>query len=105
VPDAEVDEICAAFYSFQNPDKDQSSIFTCETGQVIVQTAQVDQIKGREPRADMVATELDLINRVVDIICDIDPDILIGWEVQAASWGYLKSRGQHYGMFATNLDE
>ena len=41
--------------------------------------------------------ELDLFNRLIDLIIEIDPDILTGWEVQAGSWGYLEARGQTYG--------
>jgi len=34
----------------------------------------------------------------VDIVFDLDPDIVSGWEVQSSSWGYLTARGQKYGL-------
>jgi DNA polymerase zeta len=43
-------------------------------------------------------SELDLINRLVDIVRDFDPDILAGYEVQSASWGYVIERSRmHFG--------
>jgi DNA polymerase zeta len=43
-------------------------------------------------------SELDLINRLTDIVRDFDPDVLTGYEVQSASWGYVIERARvHYG--------
>ena len=39
-------------------------------------------------------TELDLINRMVDIVRQFDPDILTGYEVHNGSWGYLIERAR-----------
>ncbi|KAL8737539.1 MAG: hypothetical protein Q9181_001591 [Wetmoreana brouardii] len=39
-------------------------------------------------------TELDLINRMVDIVREHDPDILTGYEVHGGSWGYMIERGR-----------
>ncbi|KAF2805235.1 uncharacterized protein BDZ99DRAFT_396509 [Mytilinidion resinicola] len=38
--------------------------------------------------------ELDLINRLVDIVREFDPDILTGYEVHNGSWGYLIERAR-----------
>ncbi|KAF2632532.1 DNA polymeras-like protein zeta catalytic subunit [Macroventuria anomochaeta] len=38
--------------------------------------------------------ELDLINRIVDIVWQFDPDILTGYEVHNSSWGYLIERAR-----------
>ncbi|KAF2791127.1 hypothetical protein K505DRAFT_377011 [Melanomma pulvis-pyrius CBS 109.77] len=38
--------------------------------------------------------ELDLINRIVDIVRQFDPDILTGYEVHNGSWGYLIERAR-----------
>ena len=44
-------------------------------------------------------SELDLINRLTDIVRERDPDILAGYEVQSSSWGYVIERARlHYGM-------
>lgn len=33
----------------------------------------------------------------MDIVIELDPDIVVGWEVQTASWGYMSIRGRHFG--------
>jgi DNA polymerase zeta len=38
--------------------------------------------------------ELDLINRMVNIVRQFDPDILTGYEVHNGSWGYLIERAR-----------
>ncbi|KAF2007195.1 DNA polymeras-like protein zeta catalytic subunit [Amniculicola lignicola CBS 123094] len=38
--------------------------------------------------------ELELINRMVDIVRQFDPDILTGYEVHNGSWGYLIERAR-----------
>jgi DNA polymerase elongation subunit (family B) len=43
-------------------------------------------------------SELDLINRLTDIVREFDPDILAGYEVQSSSWGYIIERARiHFG--------
>ena len=39
-------------------------------------------------------SELNLINRMVDIVRDYDPDILAGYEVHGGSWGYIIERAR-----------
>ncbi|KAJ7630949.1 hypothetical protein FB45DRAFT_917030 [Roridomyces roridus] len=90
-PSPERDKILAAFYSFQRSD---STSLT--SGMVVVAQSSVPKVG--DSRLDLVATELDLLNHVVDIVRELDPDIVVGWEIQAASWGYLSSRGQEYGL-------
>jgi DNA polymerase zeta len=38
--------------------------------------------------------ELELINRIVDIVRHFDPDIITGYEVHNGSWGYLIERAR-----------
>lgn len=52
----------------------------------------------RDIPSQVVATELDLLNTVVDVVLDFDPDVVCGWEIQSSSWGYIDARGQKYGM-------
>jgi DNA polymerase zeta len=49
-------------------------------------------------KIEVVSTELDLLNVLIDIVRDCDPDILAGWQVQTASWGYIEARCQTIGM-------
>ena len=48
-------------------------------------------------KLEILMNELDLLNRLIDLTVEIDPDILTGWEVQTGSWGYLEARGQNHG--------
>lgn len=48
-------------------------------------------------KLEILMNELDLLNRLIDLTTEIDPDILTGWEVQASSWGYLEARGRTHG--------
>ena len=68
-----------------------------EQGIIAVESAQLRQNRLQDCVLDLVTDELELINRVVDVICDLDPDILTGWELQNGSWGYLNARGDSHG--------
>lgn len=39
-------------------------------------------------------TELDIITALVDIVRNLDPDILTGYEVHSNSWGYIIERAR-----------
>lgn len=92
VPDPAIDKIVAVFYTYKGF---EGSI--PQSGLVIIKDPQLEQQRLRDVQVEVVASELELMNKVVDIVVELDPDILVGWEVQRASWGYLNVRGQHYG--------
>ncbi len=92
VPDPETDQICVAVYGFQVVGTED-----VHTGIIGIQSVQLDPRRIREFRLDIVDTELDLLNRISDLVAELNPDILTGWEVQRASWGYLNLRAKHYG--------
>lgn len=47
----------------------------------------------------VVESELDLINTVIDMVKMWDPDVLAGWELHNSSWGWVSSRAdQAFGM-------
>jgi len=94
MPDANQDEIVALFYAVGNDDLHSGLL---HQGILVVQNPQLDPCRFRGYSLEALSDELGLINRIIDIIVDIDPDILVGWEVQASSWGYLNSRGSQYG--------
>lgn len=45
-----------------------------------------------------VATEQDAFNSLVKLIERHNPDILLGWEVEAVSWGYVFQRAFRLGF-------
>lgn len=53
-----------------------------------------------EQSIDEEDSELDIINRLVDVVRELDPDILTGYEVQSSSWGYVIERARmQFGNF------
>ena len=45
-----------------------------------------------------VNSEKELFNRFAQLVKELDPDILVGYEVQLASWGFLRDRAEHLGL-------
>lgn len=45
-----------------------------------------------------VSSEEDLLNSLIILIRHYDPDILIGWEIEFLSWGYIFHRASHIGL-------
>lgn len=47
-------------------------------------------------RIDMqvVTSEIELINALIDLTRNLDPEILVGWEIQNASWSYVVDRAR-----------
>jgi DNA polymerase zeta len=58
---------------------------------------QNERLRHRE--IQIVDSELDLINATIDVVNDLDPDIVVGWDTQLSSWGYLQARGASYGEY------
>ena len=94
-----MDEIVAVFYAYQEASDDDYTGDPHKSGVVTVQNDRTDPKRLRDHPIETVGTELDLLNRVTDIIVEFDPDILAGWEIQSASWGYCDARGKTYGMY------
>ncbi|KAF8394525.1 hypothetical protein HHK36_020735 [Tetracentron sinense] len=46
--------------------------------------------------------EKHLFNHFVKIVCSFDPDILMGWELQGGSLGFLAERAAHLGIGLLN---
>jgi DNA polymerase zeta len=43
--------------------------------------------------------ERDIFNNLISVVCLIDPDIIIGWEIQlGGSLGFLAERAAHLGI-------
>lgn len=39
-----------------------------------------------------VSSEVELIEKLIQLVRQVDPDFLIGYEITMASWGYLTER-------------
>ena len=49
-----------------------------------------------------VSSELELIEKVVELVRQVDPDFLIGYEIAMASWGYLIERAAKLNVNLTS---
>ncbi|RFU81890.1 zeta catalytic subunit of dna polymerase [Trichoderma arundinaceum] len=101
VPNPEEDEIQCVFWHWKD---DEATMRTAsempgsfKSGILVLSADGVlaDRIKHAVPD-DVVqeSSELDLLNRLVEIVRFYDPDILTGYEVHGSSWGYLIERAR-----------
>ncbi|NWU99936.1 REV3L polymerase, partial [Upupa epops] len=104
-PDPEFDPICALFYCISSdtklPHTDRKEI----TGAVVIERDGPLSSQGSRDQAPLLTRsgvtglevsyatdERALFQEVVNIVKRYDPDILLGYEVQMHSWGYLLQR-------------
>jgi DNA polymerase zeta len=93
VPNPQVDEISMAFWSFQPGVLLESE--SCRSGILAVEARHLRQL--RHPAISFVSNELELLNALIDTVMDLDPDMVVGWEIQDGSWGYVAARAGNYG--------
>ena len=100
VPDPEMDEVACIFWCVQSDGSEIRSDRLDNGIRAGVLALSEDGILKRKLSLSLDTvieeedTELDLINRTVDIVRDYDPDILTGFEVHNSSWGYLIERAR-----------
>ncbi|XP_077158008.1 DNA polymerase zeta catalytic subunit isoform X2 [Paroedura picta] len=111
--DPEFDPICALFYCISSdtprPNTDKMEI----TGAIVIDKDRARTImsQGNREHAPLLtrsgisglevtytADERALFQEVVNIVKRYDPDILLGYEVQMHSWGYLLQRAAALGV-------
>ncbi|KAL6836217.1 hypothetical protein J3E69DRAFT_320847 [Trichoderma sp. SZMC 28015] len=101
VPNPEEDEIQCIFWHWKDdeamgnaarelPGSSKSGIVVLSRDDVLA--SQVRNVVPDEVIQE--SSELDLLNRMVEIVRFYDPDILTGYEVHGGSWGYLIERGR-----------
>ncbi|KAJ5248289.1 hypothetical protein N7489_002383 [Penicillium chrysogenum] len=100
MPNPEEDEITSLFWCIQSEDED----IEVNSHLPGVHVGMVYHGEGGRPEAKISKaltidvehepTELDLINRLIDIVRYYDPDIITGYEVHNASWGYVIERAR-----------
>jgi DNA polymerase zeta len=107
LPDPKQDAIAAVFYCLQDvkTELDQPmSEHGYYTGIWMVESeknklARLGTLKGLA--VEYFDSELDLFNEIVDKVRAWDPDVLAGWEVHGASWGFLAGRAsEEFGKSA-----
>ncbi|KAJ8355995.1 hypothetical protein SKAU_G00187890 [Synaphobranchus kaupii] len=110
-PDPEFDPICALFYCLRSdaplPDSDKIQL----TGAIVVDKDCHSWGQGTRSTAPLLVRsgisglqvtyaidEKQLFQEICNIMRRFDPDILIGYEVQMRSWGYLLQRASALGV-------
>ena len=99
-PDPEHDEVGCIFWSVQENDGNRKPadeetvplsgiLLLANTGELATNLKREMGIE-----VEWWPNELDLINRMVDVVREYDPDILTGYEVHSGSWGYLMERAR-----------
>ncbi|XP_033505189.2 DNA polymerase zeta catalytic subunit isoform X2 [Epinephelus lanceolatus] len=110
-PDPEFDPICALFYCLNSdaplPDVDSTQL----TGAIVVDKDHQSSDQGHRGTAPLLVRsgvsglqvtyatdEKALFQELITIMRRFDPDILLGYEVQMHSWGYLLQRAAALGV-------
>ncbi|XP_047429933.1 DNA polymerase zeta catalytic subunit isoform X2 [Mugil cephalus] len=110
-PDPEFDPICALFYSFSSDAPLTGVDGTQLTGAIVVDKDCDSCGQGRRGTAPLLvrsgvsglqvtyaSEEKMLFQELITIMRRFDPDILVGYEVQMHSWGYLLQRASALGV-------
>ncbi len=127
-PDPDMDPILALFYFIHNdwPSQDQIHVQgtnTClgviavdgtfepqgplkETTDANPAGAKVKYLDGCGVSPDVtvsyVASEIELLDKLVFLVRETDPDIIMGYEVTMLSWGYCIDRAAHLNINLTS---
>ncbi len=97
VPDPDKDEIQCVFWSLQTDDDTTEEGAEYLTGIIVLsEDRDISEQVRRMTRTvvDNCDTELDILNRLIEIVTEHDPDIMTGYEVHGHSWGYVIERAR-----------
>lgn len=96
MPNPEQDEIKCIFWCIQSDGEALHSNGT-QIGIIVLSEGDISGHAVSQQisvEVDEESNELDLINRLVEIVRNYDPDILTGYEVLGSSWGYIIERAK-----------
>ncbi|MCJ1393879.1 DNA polymerase zeta [Xylographa bjoerkii] len=100
VPNPEQDEISCIFWCLESDDQALDTDGTQKGNRVGILVLSESGELGRKiskqtsVEVEEEQTELDMINRMIEIVRSQDPDILTGFEVHGSSWGYMIERAR-----------
>ena len=97
VPNPEVDQVAAVFWAYQSDESTELSSY--RRGAFWLNDTLAYSNRRGDPHITTVSDELELLNSVIDLVLELDPDMIVGWEIQSASWGYLSARAHSYGKY------
>ncbi|KAK9458983.1 uncharacterized protein V1516DRAFT_681707 [Lipomyces oligophaga] len=95
-PDPEYDPISFIVWMFQSSKtRLDNSETDLRTGILLVNESSTTFYKLQRvygSKIQLHSSELELVNSLVHLVRTLDPDILVGFEIQSSSWGYLIER-------------
>ncbi|KAL5049890.1 hypothetical protein BDW71DRAFT_174245 [Aspergillus fruticulosus] len=97
LPNPEEDEIASFFWCINSEDESFEELSAASMGVIFQGEEERPELKISKALrfvCEHEPTELDLINRLVDIVRLHDPDIITGYEVHNSSWGYIIERAR-----------
>ncbi|RLU15029.1 hypothetical protein DMN91_012916 [Ooceraea biroi] len=103
LPDPQHDPVAALFYAIYN-DVPTDANQQIEHSAIIVNpdpvSARLSKIHSAGAMCPIlyVPTEQDMFNSLIKLIEQHNPEILLGWETEALSWGYIFQRALHLGF-------
>ncbi|KAK7907545.1 hypothetical protein WMY93_016157 [Mugilogobius chulae] len=110
-PDPEFDPICALFYCLSSDSPLPGASDKQVIGAIVVDPEQPSQTQGGRRCAPLlvrsgvsglqltyVSNETLLFDELVKVVRRYDPDMLLGYEIQMHSWGYLLQRSSALGV-------
>ena len=90
VPDPKCDPITCIFWGFQSGNDRKSRAGIMITGDAGFTESMLRKLA--DVSIDIQIDEVDMINSLIGIVRDLDPDILTGYEVHSSSWGFVIER-------------
>ncbi|KRX27877.1 DNA polymerase zeta catalytic subunit, partial [Trichinella nelsoni] len=101
-PDPQLDPIVAIFYAVHVNGHDCIDHFGCivvSEEEAAFRQQLATTIQCCEPDLSIcVQTESELLEQFSNIVSNFDPDLIVGYEIQMLSWGYLFERASFLGM-------
>ncbi|XP_078050436.1 DNA polymerase zeta catalytic subunit [Augochlora pura] len=104
LPDPEYDSIEAIFYAIHNDVPSLMDTHQIVHGAIVVNSSINDSrmktvySSSTTCPTSYVSSEKDLLNSLITLLRHCDPDILVGWEIESHSWGYILQRANHIGF-------
>lgn len=109
-PDPAHDEIKVLFYCLQSRREDVihngRRSGTCIGIILVTDPAEAEEMPRyalNDCTVDVVDSEVELLNMLIDKVRHWDPEVLTGFELESWSWGYVMRRGRELGRCSTDL--
>uniref|UniRef100_A0A2H8TGZ7 DNA polymerase n=1 Tax=Melanaphis sacchari TaxID=742174 RepID=A0A2H8TGZ7_9HEMI len=93
-PDPEYDCIQGIFYTIFNVSEN-----SLRTGSILVNQINnnFNGFSNFKPQITICNDEIELVNTFFQLVNNLDPEVICGYEIEMHSWGYLRDRCHHLG--------